>query len=53
MQNLLGIYCRGARAEKDAIHWMLEAGMLIAHHEDMPTSYTLTAKGRVLSPASN
>ena len=53
LQNLLGIYCRGAKAAKDTVHWMLNEGMLIAHHEEIPTSYTLTEKGRASSPASN
>lgn len=46
----LSMYCRGAKAEKDTIQWAIEHGLLLAHFEDIPTSYSLTEKGRVWSP---
>jgi hypothetical protein len=42
----LALFCRGMQVQKKTLFWAIENGLLQAHPEDMPTSYSLTEKGR-------
>lgn len=42
----LAMYCRGMRTVRDTINWAVDNGLLVAHREDIPTSYSLTERGR-------
>lgn len=42
----LAMYCRGMGTVRDTINWAVDKGLLVAHHEDIPTSYSLTERGR-------
>ena len=42
----LSMYCRGKMTEKSTVRWEVENDLLIAHCEDMPTSYSLTKAGQ-------
>ena len=46
MNQLLHFVCSGMKAAKDTLHWAQKQGLLLAHREDMPTSYSLTMVGR-------
>jgi hypothetical protein len=42
----LAIYCRGATTVRDTIKWAINCGLFVANFEDIPTSYSLTERGR-------
>lgn len=48
----LAIFCRGMQTVRDTINWAVDNGLLVAHREDIPTSYSLTERGLSWSPNS-
>jgi hypothetical protein len=46
MSRILGMHCRGIKAQKDTLHWALGQRLVIPFVEAIPTEYALTDIGR-------